>query len=110
MLIGRTPTSQESYWLELCQQLSCIVCERFHGVPDSPCEVHHLRGKTDPDAHLDTISLCTRHHRVSDNHHPKRWISRHGDGKRLFEARYAPEKQLLEWQRDRALKLEENRV
>ncbi len=99
MLASRTPTKAEADWIALCVQIPCLACSQFAGIPDSPAEYHHTRGKTDPGAHLDGFSLCARHHRISDTQHPKRWISRHGDGKRLFEARYCPEGQFLAMQR-----------
>jgi hypothetical protein len=105
---GRTPTKDEKIWLEKCQQIPCIVCAMFHGIADSPAEIHHTDGQQKPNAHLKTLSLCTRHHRISDNRHPKRWISRHGDGKLLFQSRYMPERELLEYQALQVRSLEEN--
>ena len=107
---GRTPTAVEREWLAKVLQVPCVVCSEFHGVLDSPAEIHHTNGQTKPDAHLKTLSLCSNHHRISDTRHPKRWISRHGDGRRIFESRYIPEKALLEIQADKIKKLEENIV
>ena len=91
---GRTPTKDEREWLEKCQQVPCIVCAEWHGVDDTPAEIHHINGQRKPGAHFLTLSLCTRHHRHPDAKH-KRWISRHGDGKKAFEERYATEGDLL---------------
>lgn len=99
MLASRTPTKEEREWLQWCFQIPCLACKHFAGVYDTPAEYHHTRGKTDPGAHLDGFCLCERHHRISDTQHPKRWISRHGDGKRLFEARYCKEGEFLALQR-----------
>lgn len=97
MLIGRPPTRREQAWLDKCAQVPCIVCYVFHGIPDTPAEIHHLDGKTKPDAHLRTISLCKRHHRTPDDA-PKKWMSWHGDGRRAFEKRYASADELYEIQ------------
>lgn len=95
---GRKPTREEERWLLLCQQVPCIVCAEFHGVPDTPAEIHHIDGQRKPGAHLRTLSLCTRHHRHKDNHTPPMWVSRHGDGRAAFENRYASEWELYELQ------------
>lgn len=98
-MLTRAPTRLEREWLELCYQIPCIVCKHFHAEPNSPSEYHHIVGRNRPKAHLNGICLCARHHRLADNQHPKRWISRHGDGRRLFEQRYAPERELFELQK-----------
>ena len=74
--------------------LGCIVCLLFLE-ENTPCSPHHMDGKTKPGAHLKTIGLCSRHHQVSDTHKPKRWISRHGDGRKVFEHEYMTEAELL---------------
>ncbi len=96
---SRRADSTEQAWLNLIDQLPCIVCELYHGVDDSPAEIHHIEGKTKPNAHLRTIKLCANHHRIQDTHHPKRWLSIHADGKSIFGDRYAPEPELLDLQR-----------
>jgi len=73
-------------------QLGCIVC-RVHYDCDSPAEVHHIDGKTKPDAHLKTIPLCFRHHREGVN--SEFYVSRH-PFKHEFEERYGTEESLLQ--------------
>ena len=73
-------------------QLGCIVC-RVHYDCYSPAEVHHIDGKTKPDAHLKTIPLCFRHHREGVN--GKLYVSRH-PFKHDFEERYGTEESLLQ--------------
>lgn len=102
---SRKADSTEQAWLDLIEQLPCIVCELFHGVDDSPAEIHHIEGKTKPNAHLRTIKLCSNHHRHSDTHHPKRWLSLHGDGKFRFRDRYVHELELLDLQRHKVAEL-----
>ena len=108
-LQSRKPSKNEYDFLNYSAQIPCIVCEIYHEIPDTPAEIHHLNGKTASGAHLNVLSLCTRHHRVPDRE-PKRWISRHGDGKAAFEARYATERELLEFQRERVEALRKNYV
>lgn len=109
-MIQRHPTSEELAWLVKVQQIPCIICEIYFAITDTPAEVHHLGGQTAPGAHFDSISLCARHHRVKSNHNPQRWISRHGDGRFAFEARYQSEDSLLAHQKNRVKKLESNIV
>ena len=92
---SRQPTVDELEWLTAIAQVGCVVCHYYHGAPNSPAEIHHLHGRTIEGAHLAAIPLCTRHHRIKDNEKPKRWYSRHGDGKADFEKHYAPEDYLL---------------
>lgn len=73
-------------------QLGCIVCKLYYDC-DSPAEVHHIDGKTKPDAHLKTIPLCFRHHREGVNN--DMYVSRH-PYKNEFVSRYGTELSLLE--------------
>ena len=95
---GRQPNRHEKKWLDLCVQVPCIVCAEWHGADESPAEIHHIRGQKIPGAHFLVLSLCAKHHRHADCEEPKRWVSRHGDGKAAFERRYAKESELLEIQ------------
>ena len=90
---GRTPTKDEKKHLNAVRELGCIVCRQF-GV-SSPGVPHHINGKTTPGAHFDVINLCQNHHQTKSNDKPPYWISRHGDGRRLFELAYGTEKGLL---------------
>ena len=100
----------EARYLNWVAQLDCMVCKRFHCVDGSPSEIHHTAGRVAPDCHFAVIALCTRHHRHKDNHTPKRWLSRHGDGKTAFETRYASEAELVEATRAAVEKLKENHI
>lgn len=90
---GRTPNAAEKSWMAAVSELGCIVC-RKEGV-FTPCEIHHLDGKTKSGAHLETIGLCALHHRHKDNGANPQWVSRHGDGKFRFERTYGSEAELL---------------
>lgn len=95
MFSGCTPTAEERQWMDRICQIGCIVC-RLTRELFTPCSPHHIEGKTKPGAHKLTIGLCTRHHQVPDNRKPRRWTSRHGDGRAAFESAYMPELDLLE--------------
>ena len=98
---GRSATKVEKERLNVLEQFPCLVCEVFFAICDTPAEIHHLRGQRIPGAHLYTIALCSKHHRHKDNQKPPRWISRHGDGKAMFEETYAEEARLLLMEHDR---------
>ena len=72
------------------RELGCIVC-RMRGFPGSPAEIHHVDGKTKPDAHMKVLPLCYHHHRGGNDSEP---ISRH-PYKRRFQEAYGSEKHLL---------------
>lgn len=95
---GRTPTKLEKEWMDSIVQVGCIVC-RLHLKVFTPPAVHHTDGKTKPGAHLKTIPLCPNHHQYKSN--TGRWVSRHGDSRRAFEAAYGTE----EWLREETRKL-----
>ena len=110
MLQTRTPTTAEAAYLNWVGQIDCVVCKRFHDLDGTPSEIHHTAGRVAPDCHFSVIALCTPHHRHKDNHTPKRWISRHGDGKAAFESRYASETELITLTREAVDQLKKNHV
>lgn len=89
---GRTPTAEESRHLTRVSELGCIVC--LLDSINTPCEIHHLEGKTKPDAHFKTIGLCYYHHRAGND--CQEYTSRHPH-KARFEERYDTEENLLDW-------------
>ena len=95
-MLGRTPTAEEKRWMADVVAYGCIVCEIFYG-EHTPAEVHHIDGSRKPGAHLNTIGLCVRHHRLSDTirEADRRWVSRHGDGRKAFVRAYMSEQELL---------------
>lgn len=90
-LAGRTPTTVEQIWMDRIVQVGCVICWIYRA-QYTPAEVHHIEGKTKPNAHLLTLPLCGRHHRFKGEH----WVSRHGNGKKAFESAYMSEADLLE--------------
>ena len=88
-LKGRAPTAGESAHMDRVQALGCIVCKLFYRM-DTPCEIHHVDGKTKVGAHFRVIGLCASHHRGAPG-----VISRHGSGKKLFQRTYGTEAELM---------------
>ena len=74
-------------------QLGCIVCLLHYDAPHTPCEIHHIDGKTRDDAHQRTLGLCHGHHRAGQGTEP--FISRH-PYKARWEAAYGTEEFLLD--------------
>ena len=88
---GRSPTKKEREWMDKIVQIGCIVC-REHLHCYSPAEVHHIDGKTKPEAHFNTLPLCYNHHREGANNDA--YVSRHPFRKE-FEKRYGKQSDLL---------------
>lgn len=64
---GRTPTAKEKEWMDSIREVGCIACIRMgfikpYSVPTEYTAIHHIEGKTKPDAHFLTIPLCPNHH------------------------------------------------
>ena len=93
-LKGRTTTKAEKDWMNKVAEFGCVVCWMHHGIPHSPCEIHHIEGKTKDGAHFSVLGLCMRHHRDQSN--SPLWTSRHKN-KTRFEERYGTEKYLLKY-------------
>ena len=93
---GRKPTKEEAAWMDAMAARGCIICRKFLGV-FSPAEIHHKEGRTKAEAHLWSMPLCPRHHRIKSNE--GEWVSRHGDGRIAFEKAYGKEKDLIEMAR-----------
>jgi hypothetical protein len=106
----RVPTALEAEHLKWSYQVPCLVCKHYHGFPDSPAEYHHAYGRKKPGCHFNGFSLCAKHHRIADTRRPKRWISRHGDGKQVFEARYRVEGAFVALQKEEIELLKQNSV
>ena len=89
---SHTPNREEKEWMDLITQIGCIVCLMQWDV-QTPAEVHHIEGKTEPGSHLKTIPLCYAHHRAGKD--TPAWVSRH-PYKAKFEERYGTEEELYE--------------
>lgn len=89
---GRTPTKAESEWMQKARLVGCIACIkdkiiRPYEVSPEHTAIHHIDGKTKPDAHFLTLPLCPAHHQ----HSP---IAVHVD-KSGFERRYGKQRDLI---------------
>jgi|TARA_R110000850_G_scaffold206196_1_gene332438 hypothetical protein len=94
---GRTPTVEEKKWMSAISDFGCVVCKKFLGVT-SPAEIHHIDGKTKPEAHFNSIPLCYLHHRAGEDN--ERFTSRH-PSKAKFVERYGAEHDLREYVREK---------
>jgi len=85
---GRTPTAAEKRWMSAIAQLPCIVCtnERLGATPPA---IHHINGKTKPDAHFQTIPICPIHHQTGGY-----GVALHA-GRAEWEKRYGTQDELL---------------
>lgn len=84
------PTRAEKrYWSRLAGTVGCIAC-RIDGFINHHVSIHHVYGRTRPDAHRKVLPLCDRHHQTggidAPSIHP--W-------KRRFEAKYGTQEELL---------------
>lgn len=59
---GRTVTTEQRRFHDaLIRHIGCFAC-RFHGVFNDYASVHHIDGRTKPDAHWLVFGLCGPHH------------------------------------------------
>lgn len=90
MLKGRSVTKEQKQFHDnLCNHIGCIAC-RLDGLFNDYVSVHHIDGRTKPDAHFLVLPLCSHHHQVSG----KGWLTLH-DNKSRFTAHYGSEMDLL---------------
>lgn len=58
---GRTPTAAERRIMDKLGALPCIAC-LIHGKVSPLISLHHIDGRTAPDAHAHVLPLCNFHH------------------------------------------------
>lgn len=85
------PTKSQKSFHDQLAQIGCIAC-RIDGRINTHISIHHIDGRTKPNAHWLVLPLCGRHHQDQGIHgviavHP--W-------KRSFEAKYGNQYDLLE--------------
>lgn len=88
---GRSPTTQEREWMDAVAKLGCIVCRKHLGMHQPEVSIHHIDGRTKPDAHLNSIPLCALHHQLGGKDGP--YIAVH-PWKARFEAAYGTQEEL----------------
>lgn len=91
---GKSPSAaQKRFHDALCQHVGCVAC-RIDGIGNFNVSVHHLDGRTKPEAHWLVLGLCAGHHQ--DGTGAPGLIAVH-PYKARFEARYGKQKDLLVW-------------
>lgn len=63
-LKGRTPTANEKRVMDALGKLPCIACW-VHGKIQPEISLHHINGRTAPDAHEKQLPLCCWHHQLA---------------------------------------------
>lgn len=89
---GRTPTVAERATMDKIGGLGCIAC-RLDGIENPFICLHHIDGRTRPDAHKRVLPLCAGHHQAGTGE-DKTLIAVHPD-KARFEERYGTQAELL---------------
>ncbi len=89
---GSNPTkAQRMFWDAMCQTVGCVAC-RIDGIGNFHVSVHHLDGRTKPNAHWLVLPLCAGHHQ--DGTGAPGLIAVH-PWKARFEAKYGKQSDLL---------------
>lgn len=90
---GRTRNATEVRWHDLlAANIGCIPCLVDHGMRNTHVSIHHIDGRTKPDAHWLVLALCAGHHQRGTGAPGQFAI--HGD-KRAHERRYGTEHEQL---------------
>ena len=61
MMKGRTPTAAQKRFHDALAGIGCIAC-RLDGNHQPIVSIHHIDGRTKPDAHWLVLPLCAGHH------------------------------------------------
>lgn len=89
---GRAPTAAERAFMDKIASLGCLACAK-DGVVNPWISLHHIAGRTAPNAHLLVLPLCAEHHQHDDSD-PRGRVGVH-PFKAKFEARYGSQIELL---------------
>ncbi|QHJ84889.1 MAG: hypothetical protein [Caudoviricetes sp.] len=66
MLKSRTVTkAQKKFHDDICQHVGCLACW-LDGQFNDYVSVHHIKGRTELDAHWLVIALCGNHHQIGN--------------------------------------------
>lgn len=89
---GRSPTAAQRRFHDLLRQhVGCIAC-RKEGLFNDWVSVHHVDGRTKPDAHWLVLPLCAGHHQHRTG---GQWAVAIHPHKARFEAKYGRQRDLL---------------
>lgn len=95
---GRPPTKEEKhFWDLLARHVGCIACY-LDGYFNDYCSIHHIDGRTKPDAHKLVLPLCAGHHQKGTGSNPN-MIAVHPD-KFRFQEKYGSQMELLQLCKD----------
>lgn len=87
---GRNPSATEKRYHDLlATSIGCIACWKERGERNCFVSIHHVDGRTKPDAHWLVLPLCAGHHQDNGTAiavHP--WKAR-------FELAYGPQRHLI---------------
>ena len=87
----KAKTKAEKEHMTRVAELGCLICGR-------PAELHHVRagqGLGQRSSHTDVIPLCHEHHRTGA------WGVAFHAGKKVWQAKYGSESELLEQVKER---------
>jgi hypothetical protein len=90
---GRAPTADEKRYMNKVGELHCIACMKDDRL-NSNILLHHVDGRTKPDAHYKVLPLCAPHHQ-HDDLDPLGRIGVH-PYKARFESLYGSSNELVE--------------
>lgn len=88
---GRTPTKAERQLHDRIARLGCIAC-LLDGRQNPVVSIHHIDGRTKPEAHRQVLPLCAGHHQ--DGTGAPGLIAVH-PYKARFEQKYGTQEHLL---------------
>jgi hypothetical protein len=83
---GKARTKADIIFQNKIAEIGCIVCLN-NGIENHEVSIHHIDGRTKPNAHRKVLPLCYPHHQGVDNENPKCWFTLHGN-KAEFERKY----------------------
>jgi hypothetical protein len=89
---GRAPTKAEKQLWHDMAGLGCIACH-LDGHVNPWVSIHHIDGRTKPDAHKKVLPLCAGHHQDGTGQ-DKSLIAIH-PWKARFEEKYGTQEELL---------------
>ena len=79
--MGRTRTKAEIAHQDKVASLGCYSCNKL-GIDNDYVLIHHVNGRSKPNAHLQVIPLCSAHHdyhhKGSLHHNLARWEAIYG--------------------------------
>ena len=92
MIKGRTISREQKRFHDmLCQHVGCIAC-RKEGLYNTWTSIHHIDGRTKPEAHWLVLPLCAGHHQDGTG---GKWMIAVHPYKARFEAEYGRQRTLL---------------